>query len=1114
MKLILNIVCAVLCLSHIQPLAWAAETDLPAIKVAVSDDQSIISNRILYEGLKRTGHEMVVQVTGMRTSLADVSFGDAAVLPYQTDGWEDHPVYPDLLKVPVAIDNVEFTAYIRSESDHVFSGWDDLSGLRVGYRLQNAYVANKLGQMSADGLFTEDELVMVNTPGEVWTDLLDGRTDVVVLPRMSHYEHRYPQGVKRAEVLERQAVYTYVNKHYQYLIEPLTEAYEEMIETGVMDIIQSGRMQSDKKTILHINSYDTQNEWERGQMEYIRNALERDIPLDYYSVDLSANKRHSRASFNSIVSDIIRTDFIERYPDLIMVSGNEALDFVLNNYYLLFPNVPVVYFGVNGLGDSDLYGYEDYITGISETISFKETVEEMLRLCPGTSRIYILNGYYLSKSGKLREEMQNIIDFGSFPAGLEFEFSENKPFSEILDDIRSFGPDTLVLIGNYISDSDNAFYSEAHVQRSVSAASGSPVFCLTAPYIGQGTFGGLVSGTAAQNDKIVSMAADILTSRLLVRTTGIADPSSFAEWQFDEGVMNRLNIDAKTLPAVHTMINRALPIWETNPLEFNLALTVAILLLLIICGLIVFTRMLSKKQAAAETASVAKSTFLANMSHEIRTPLNAIVGMTSIGMSAADLERMKYCFTKIEDASKHLLGVINDILDMSKIESGKFDLSLDEFIFENMLRRVVDVVNFRVDQNRQKFNVHIDKSIPRNLIGDDQRLAQVITNLLSNAVKFTPEEGEICLDTKLLNEENGICTIQFVVSDTGIGISAEQQARLFKSFQQAQSDTTRKFGGTGLGLSISKNIVEMMGGRIWIESELGKGSRFTFTVRLRRGEDRRYGLLAPNINIGNVRVLAVDDDPDVLVYFKELMHEMEIFCDVVMSGEDALEIVEKNGQYNIYFVDWKMPGMDGMELTKKLKEKADVPGRSVVIMISAAQWSVVEAEARKAGVDKFISKPLFPSALVDAINECLGIDEEQVEDSIASNAGIFTGSYILLAEDVEINREIVIALLEPTGLIIDCAENGAEAVRMFSEAPDKYKMIFMDVQMPEMDGYDATRSIRALGMPRAREIPIIAMTANVFREDVEKCLEAGMNGHVGKPLDLNDVLEQLRRHLI
>jgi len=392
---------------------------------------------------------------------------------------------------------------------------------------------------------------------------------------------------------------------------------------------------------------------------------------------------------------------------------------------------------------------------------------------------------------------------------------------------------------------------------------------------------------------------------------------------------------------------------------------------------------------AAKAESRFKSDFLSNMSHEIRTPMSAIIGMVNIGISAADMERKDYCLTRIEDASKHLLGVVNDILDVSKIEAGKFELSPERFIFDRMIHRVVNVVKFRSDEKGQKFTVEIGERIPKVLFGDSQRLAQVITNLTGNAVKFTPEGGSVSLAAELSGETGGVCTLLFKVSDSGIGMNDEQRSRLFQHYSQAGADTSRKFGGTGLGLSISKSIVEMMGGKIWAESEPGAGSVFSFTIKMERGEG--------------------DGDADT---------------DVRADGSRPHDV-------NIY---------------------DEIDGR-------------------------------------------------------------FAGLKILLAEDVEVNREIVVALLGPAGFTIDCAENGAEAVRMFVHSPERYDMIFMDVQMPEMDGYEATRRIRALDITRAGAVPIIAMTANVFREDIVRCLEAGMDDHIGKPLDVGEIYARLKKYL-
>jgi signal transduction histidine kinase/DNA-binding response OmpR family regulator len=513
----------------------------------------------------------------------------------------------------------------------------------------------------------------------------------------------------------------------------------------------------------------------------------------------------------------------------------------------------------------------------------------------------------------------------------------------------------------------------------------------------------------------------------------------------------------------------------------------------------------------AKSANRAKSNFLSSMSHEMRTPMNAIIGMTTIGLTAADRERKDYAFNEIKNASTHLLGVINDVLDMSKIEANKLEISPHEFNFEKMLQRVVNVINFRVTEKTQELLVVIDENIPNRLVGDEQRFAQVITNLLSNAVKFTPENGFIRLATHLLGEENSVCTVKIEVTDTGIGISPEQQTLLFTSFQQADNSISRNFGGTGLGLAISKRIVELMGGKIWIESEIGKGATFAFTVQLARGKTERPSLLEPGVNYSNLRVLVVDDDLEILRYFEEIVCKFGITCDVAASGEEAIAMLAANKVHDIYFVDWRMPGMNGIELTRQIRRR--ISQRSVVIMISSTEWGVIADDAKEVGVDRFLPKPLFPSAIVDCINECVGEVELHEMETMTNRDDIFAGRRMLLAEDMEINREIVLALLDPTGIEIEYVENGKEATRLFEEHPERYDIILMDVQMPVMDGLEASRYIRALENPHAKTVPIIAMTANVFREDKEKCLKAGMNDHVGKPMDWDEVLTTLWKYL-
>ena len=522
---------------------------------------------------------------------------------------------------------------------------------------------------------------------------------------------------------------------------------------------------------------------------------------------------------------------------------------------------------------------------------------------------------------------------------------------------------------------------------------------------------------------------------------------------------------------------------------------------------------ISEAKRRAELASEAKSNFLSTMSHEIRTPMNAIIGMTNMAHASPDTDRKNYCLGKIDEASKHLLGVINDILDMSKIEANKLELVPAEFDFENMIIKVTDVIMFRVGEKKQSFTVFLDEGIPSTLVEDEQRLAQVITNLLSNAVKFTPEHGSIGLYATNLVQEDGGCLLQVEVRDNGIGITPEQQTNLFQAFAQADGSISRKFGGTGLGLAISKRIVEAMGGNIWVESAPGKGSRFIFTIKTHPGNRRQQQRYVQTYADKKLRALLVDDAPEVREFFEHLAKALRIECAVASSAAEAEALIRNSfgTPFDIVFVDWLMPDTDGTELTRRIKSIEKPP---VVVLISSAEWNEIQDQAKSAGVDTFLPKPLFAASLAACLEKYFGTCENGAEHDAVAAAQDFSGKCILLAEDVPINREIVVDMLEPTGVIIVCAEDGDAAFAAFSAEPERFDMIFMDIQMPGKDGMEVTRDIRALDTSKAREVPIVAMTANVFREDIDHCMEAGMNDHIGKPLQLAAVLEKLQKYLV
>ena len=516
----------------------------------------------------------------------------------------------------------------------------------------------------------------------------------------------------------------------------------------------------------------------------------------------------------------------------------------------------------------------------------------------------------------------------------------------------------------------------------------------------------------------------------------------------------------------------------------------------------------------AEKSSLAKSNFLANMSHEIRTPMGAIIGMTEIARGTDDISRIQYCLGKIGDASNHLLGIINDILDVTKIDAGKFELSESDFSIDDLLEHVTDVINYKLGEKRQSFVIRVDQNVPVSIVTDRQRLTQVITNLLSNAVKFTAEDGSVRLFVHA-DEKDDHCILHFEIADTGIGISEEQQARLFQYFTQADNSITRRFGGTGLGLAISKNIVELMGGRIWVESKLGVGSNFQFTITAQKGISAAPQRFHALMDCKDIRILAVDSDSDVLEYFRTITDANDICCRTATDGSEAIEILSDSNNFHLIFMDWKLPDMSGPELAQTIREKFGP--QTFIAMMPAIYWTNIEKEARNAGIDRFISKPILASALINCLNEYTGLPvstRDMKEDrQLEAVSGTFSDKCILLVDDIEINREILTALLSDTGASIEIAENGKIACEKFEAEPERYHLIMMDVQMPEMDGYEATRIIRASPSRRGTEIPIIAMTANVFNEDIEKCLAAGMNGHLGKPVNIAELMNTLRKYL-
>ena len=518
--------------------------------------------------------------------------------------------------------------------------------------------------------------------------------------------------------------------------------------------------------------------------------------------------------------------------------------------------------------------------------------------------------------------------------------------------------------------------------------------------------------------------------------------------------------------------------------------------------------------ASAEHANRAKTAFLSNMSHEIRTPMNAIIGLNNIAWNDPTAsDKVKEYLEKIGASAQHLLGIINDILDMSRIESGRMTIKQEEFSFSKGLEEVNTMISGQCRDKGLNYDCQITGRVDDYYIGDIMKLKQVLINILGNAVKFTPEGGTVRLAIEEGPRLDRKATLRFVISDTGIGMSKEFLPHIFEAFSQEDTSSTSRYSSTGLGMPITKSIVELMNGHIEVESEKGKGSVFTVTVTLGESERKNVQSEEGDLDPHELSVLVIDDDRVALEHAQIVLRQIGIGCETAESGRDGVEKVRirhgRREDFDLILVDWRMPEMDGVETTRQIR--SIVGNNTPIIILTSFNWDEIAEEAKSAGVDTFVAKPLFAGTVMNEFREAFRRKNELLEKKTTD----LKGKRVLLAEDVAINAEIILMLLSMREMEADLAENGREAVELFERhEPGYYDAILMDMRMPEMDGLEATRHIRSMDRSDAKSIPIIALTANAFDEDVQRSMQAGLNAHLSKPVSPDSLFGTLETLIV